>query len=185
MDEGLITNVAGGDASDVDRAAKAAKAAFPALSAMASNERKALLRKITDAIEAPADQIALCECRDTNQTIRFMSKAALPGAANFCFYADLVPFAQDGKFLPSPNHLNIAGRKPIGRVGVIAPWKTPFMLSTWKIAPALTAGCTAVHRPAEFSTLTARMLSEICCDAGLPDGVLNLVNGMREDTGMC
>lgn len=183
VDESLIANVARGDASDIDRAAKAAKAAFPAWAAMPGKERKALLHKIADAIEARADEIALCECWDTGQAMRFMSKAALRGAANFRFYADLAPSAQDGKSLPSPDHMNITGRKPIGPVGVITPWNTPFMLSTWKIAPALAAGCTVVHKPAEFSPLTARLLSEICRDAGLPDGVLNLVNGMGEDAG--
>ncbi len=183
VDESLIANVARGDASDIDRAAKAAKAAFAAWAAMPGKERKALLHKIADAIEARADEIALCECWDTGQAMRFMSKAALRGAANFRFYADLAPGAQDGKSLPSPDHMNITGRKPIGPVGVITPWNTPFMLSTWKIAPALAAGCTVVHKPAEFSPLTARLLSEICRDAGLPDGVLNLVNGMGEDAG--
>jgi 5-carboxymethyl-2-hydroxymuconic-semialdehyde dehydrogenase len=71
----------------------------------------------------------------------------------------------------------------MGPVGVITPWNTPFMLSTWKIAPAMAAGCTVVHKPAEFSPLTARLLAEICHDAGLPPGVLNLVNGMGEDAG--
>ena len=183
VDESLIANVAPGAGSDNDRAAKAAKAAFAAWAAMPGKERKALLHKIADAIEARADEIALCECWDTGQAMRFMSKAALRGAANFRFYADLAPGAQDGKSLPSPDHMNITGRKPIGPVGVITPWNTPFMLSTWKIAPALAAGCTVVHKPAEFSPLTARLLSEICRDAGLPDGVLNLVNGMGEDAG--
>jgi len=183
IDETLIASVARGDASDIDRAAKAAKAAFPAWAAMPGKERKALLHKIADAIEARADEIALCECWDTGQAMRFMSKAARRGAANFRFYADLAPGARDGKSLPSPDHMNITGRKPIGPVGVITPWNTPFMLSTWKIAPALAAGCTVVHKPAEFSPLTARLLSEICRDAGLPDGVLNLVNGMGEDAG--
>ncbi|MBB3995000.1 5-carboxymethyl-2-hydroxymuconic-semialdehyde dehydrogenase [Sulfitobacter undariae] len=183
IDESLIASVARGDASDIDRAAKAAKAAFPAWAALPGKDRKALLHKIADAIETRADEIALCECWDTGQAMRFMSKAALRGAANFRFYADQAPNARDGKSLPSPDHMNITGRKPIGPVGVITPWNTPFMLSTWKIAPALAAGCTVVHKPAEFSPLTARLLSEICRDAGLPDGVLNLVNGMGEDAG--
>jgi 5-carboxymethyl-2-hydroxymuconic-semialdehyde dehydrogenase len=183
VDETLIAHVARGDATTIDRAAKAAKAAFPAWAAMPGAERKALLHRIADAIVARADEIALCECWDTGQAIRFMSKAALRGADNFRFYADLAPGARDGKSLPSPDHLNITGRHPIGPVGVITPWNTPFMLSTWKIAPALAAGCTVVHKPAEFSPLTARLLSEICRDAGLPDGVLNLVNGFGEDAG--
>ena len=79
--------------------------------------------------------------------------------------------------------VNITSRRPIGPVGVITPWNTPFMLSTWKIAPALAAGCTVVHKPAEFSPLSARLLAEIAEEAGLPQGVLNLVNGMGEDAG--
>lgn len=183
VDESLIAAVAKSDASDVDRAAKAAKAAFPAWAALGGEKRKALLHKIADLIEARAEEIALCECWDTGQAIRFMSKAALRGAENFRYFADMAPSARDGQSLPTPDHMNITTRKPIGPVGVITPWNTPFMLSTWKIAPALASGCTVVHKPAEFSPLSARLLAEICRDAGLPDGVLNLVNGFGETAG--
>ena len=183
VDDSLIANVARGTAADIDAAAKAAKAAFPAWAAFDPDKRKALLHKIADGIEARADEIALCECWDTGQAIRFMSKAALRGAENFRYFADLAPSARDGQSLPTPTHLNITSRAPIGPVGVITPWNTPFMLSTWKIAPALAAGCTVVHKPAEFSPLTARLLAEICHDAGLPAGVLNLVNGLGEEAG--
>ena len=183
VDDSLIATVALGDAATVDQAAQAAKAAFPAWAAMPGVERKALLHRVADMIEARAEEIALCECWDTGQAWRFMSKAALRGAENFRFFADLAPGAQDGQSLPSPDHLNITSRHPIGPVGVITPWNTPFMLSTWKIAPALAAGCTVVHKPAEFSPLTARLLAEICHEAGLPPGVLNLVNGMGEGAG--
>jgi len=112
-----------------------------------------------------------------------MSKAALRGAENFRFFADQAPSAREGKSLPTATHMNITSRQAIGPVGVITPWNTPFMLSTWKIAPALAAGCTVVHKPAEFSPLTARILAEIAHEAGLPNGVWNLVNGFGEDTG--
>ncbi len=112
-----------------------------------------------------------------------MSKAALRGAENFRFFADRAPAARDGQMLPSPTLMNVTTRVPIGPVGVITPWNTPFMLSTWKIAPALAAGCTVVHKPAEFSPLTARLLVEIAEEAGLPKGVWNLVNGFGEDAG--
>jgi 5-carboxymethyl-2-hydroxymuconic-semialdehyde dehydrogenase len=115
--------------------------------------------------------------------MRFMSKAALRGAENFRFFADRAPSARDGQALPSPTLMNVTTRVPIGPVGVITPWNTPFMLSTWKIAPALAAGCTVVHKPAEFSPLTARMLVEIAEEAGLPPGVWNLVNGFGEEAG--
>jgi 5-carboxymethyl-2-hydroxymuconic-semialdehyde dehydrogenase len=183
VDESLIARVALGTVETVDRAAQAAKAAFPAWAALPGDKRKAILHRIADGIEARAEEIALCECWDTGQAWRFMSKAALRGAENFRFFADLAPGARDGKSLPTPDHLNVTSRHPIGPVGVITPWNTPFMLSTWKIAPALAAGCTVVHKPAEFSPLTARILAEICHEAGLPPGVLNLVNGMGEGAG--
>ncbi|MEH7830209.1 5-carboxymethyl-2-hydroxymuconate semialdehyde dehydrogenase [Gemmobacter denitrificans] len=183
VDESLIARVALGDAATIDAAAKAAKAAFPAWAALPGDRRKAILHRIADLIEERAEEIALCECWDTGQAWRFMSKAALRGAENFRFFADLAPGARDGQSLPTKDHLNVTSRSPIGPVGVITPWNTPFMLSTWKIAPALAAGCTVVHKPAEFSPLSARILAEICHEAGLPPGVLNLVNGMGEGAG--
>ncbi|MGB3244907.1 MAG: 5-carboxymethyl-2-hydroxymuconate semialdehyde dehydrogenase [Sulfitobacter sp.] len=183
VDSSHIADVARSDAGDIDVAAKAAKAAFPAWAAMDGGARKKLLHKVADLIVERAEEIALCECWDTGQAYKFMSKAALRGADNFRFFADMAPAARDGQSLPTSSHMNVTSRAPIGPVGVITPWNTPFMLSTWKIAPALAAGCTVVHKPAEFSPLTARLLAEICHDAGLPDGVLNLVNGMGEDAG--
>jgi 5-carboxymethyl-2-hydroxymuconic-semialdehyde dehydrogenase len=183
VDESLIARVALGDAATIDRAAKAAKAAFPAWAAVPGDRRKAILHRIADGIEARAEEIALCECWDTGQAWRFMSKAALRGAENFRYFADQAPAARDGQSLPTATHWNVTSRHPIGPVGVITPWNTPFMLSTWKIAPALAAGCTVVHKPAEFSPVSARLLAEICHEAGLPPGVLNLVNGMGESAG--
>jgi 5-carboxymethyl-2-hydroxymuconic-semialdehyde dehydrogenase len=178
-----LAKVAHGKAADIDRAAKAAKAAFPAWAAMEGGARKKLLHKIANAIEARAEEIAFVECMDTGQALKFMSKAALRGAENFRFYADRATEARDGKVLRGPGQINMTTRVPIGPVGIITPWNTPFMLSTWKIAPALAAGCTIVHKPAEFSPLTARLLVEIAEEAGLPKGVWNLVNGMGEDAG--
>jgi 5-carboxymethyl-2-hydroxymuconic-semialdehyde dehydrogenase len=178
-----LAKVAHGKAADVDRAAKAAKAAFPEWAAMDGDKRKKLLHKIADAIVARAEEIAFVECIDTGQALKFMSKAALRGAENFRFFADRAPEARDGRALQAPGQINITTRSPIGPVGVITPWNTPFMLSTWKIAPALAAGCTVVHKPAEFSPLTASLLVEIAEEAGLPKGVWNLVNGFGEDAG--
>jgi len=183
VDDSLICLVSQGNAQDIDTAAKAAKSAFPAWSALGGDARKKILHKVADLIVERAEEIALCECWDTGQAYRFMSKAALRGAENFRFFADLAPTANDGQSLPTPKHLNITCRKPIGPVGIITPWNTPFMLSTWKIAPALASGCTVVHKPAEFSPLTARILAEIAHEAGIPDGVWNLVNGLGEEAG--
>ncbi len=183
LDNRVIAKVARGDAADIDRAAQAATRAFRAWSRTAGDERRKALHRIADAIEARADEIALVECLDTGQPIRYMAKAALRGAENFRFFADRAPGAADGQSLPTDTHLNYTLRQPIGPVGVITPWNTPFMLSTWKIAPALAAGCTVVHKPAEWSPLSAVLLAEICLEAGLPAGVLNTVHGLGEEAG--
>lgn len=178
-----LATVAKGTQADIDAACKAAKAAFPAWSKTPGTERRAILHRIADAIEARAEEIAFVEAMDTGQTLRFMTKAAVRGAANFRFYADQAPTGRDGQSLYSNDQLNITNRVPLGPVGVITPWNTPFMLSTWKIAPALASGCTLVHKPAELSPLSARLLIEIAEAAGLPAGVWNMVNGMGETAG--
>jgi 5-carboxymethyl-2-hydroxymuconic-semialdehyde dehydrogenase len=183
VDDSLICTVARGDAQDIDAAARAAHDAFPAWRDMPGKERKRILHAVADAIEARAEEIALLESWDTGQPLRFMARAALRGAENFRFFADLAPSARDGRALPSATLLNVTGRRPLGPVGVITPWNTPFMLSTWKIAPALAAGCTVVHKPAELAPVTARLLIEIAEGAGLPPGVWNLVNGLGEEAG--
>ncbi|WP_022721719.1 aldehyde dehydrogenase family protein, partial [Rhodopseudomonas sp. B29] len=183
IDNTVLAQVARGTAADIDRASKAAKDAFPAWRDMAPAKRRKILNKIADAIEARADDIAVLECIDTGQAHRFMAKAAVRAAENFRFFADKCAEARDGLNTPSDEHWNVSTRVPIGPVGVITPWNTPFMLSTWKIAPALAAGCTVVHKPAEWSPVTADMLTRICKDAGLPNGVLNTVHGFGEEAG--
>lgn len=183
VDLSKVCDVAHGKAADIDLASKAAHAAFKSWSTMPGTERKYILHAIADGIEARAEEIALTEAMDTGQSMRFMSKAALRGAENFRFFADRAPMAQDGQSLRKEGQVNMTTRHAIGPVGVITPWNTPFMLSTWKIAPALAAGCTIVHKPAEYSPITARLLVEIAEEAGLPKGVWNLVNGFGEDAG--
>jgi 5-carboxymethyl-2-hydroxymuconic-semialdehyde dehydrogenase len=183
IDNSIIGEVAAGNADDIDAACNAAAAAFVEWKNTPGKERKKILHKIADGIEAKARDIALIESYDSGQAMRFMAKAAIRGAANFRFFADMAPGARDGQSLPAEEHINYTLRQPIGPVGVITPWNTPFMLSTWKIAPALAAGCTVVHKPAEWSPYTAMMLAEIAHAAGLPDGVLNCVQGIGEDAG--
>jgi len=183
IDNSVIGSVAAGNREDIDAACVAAENAFEEWRDMPGKKRKEILHAVADAIVLRARDIALVESADSGQAIRFMSKAAIRGAANFRFFADLAPGARDGQALPAEQHLNYSLRQPIGPVGVITPWNTPFMLSTWKIAPALAAGCTVVHKPAEWSPYTAMMLAEIAHDAGLPDGVLNCVQGLGEDAG--
>ena len=183
IDGGLLADVSAGDERDVDRAASAAGRAFPSWCALPGRERRELLHAIADAIEAKAEEIALVESMDTGQPIRFMAAAAKRGAENFRFFADKAPEARNGSSLPAAEHMNYTLRQPIGPIGVITPWNTPFMLATWKIAPALAAGCTVVHKPAEWSPLSACLLAEICAEAGLPPGVLNTVHGVGEMAG--
>ena len=183
VDGRVINQVISGDEQDVSAAATAAEAAFPAWRAKTGDERRAILHRVANAIEARREEIAFVECMDTGQALRFMSGAALRAAENFRFFADRAPGAADGLALPAHEHLNYTARQPIGPVAIITPWNTPFMLSTWKIAPALAAGCTIVHKPAEWSPLTATLLAEIMNEAGVPPGVVNLVNGIGERTG--
>jgi 5-carboxymethyl-2-hydroxymuconic-semialdehyde dehydrogenase len=169
--------------SELEAAVCAARDSFSEWSGTAPETRRKILNKVADLIVARADEIAAVECLDSGQCWRFMSKAALRGAENFRFFADRAPGAADGLALPSADHINITTRKAIGPVAVITPWNTPFMLSTWKIAPALAAGCTVVQKPAEWSPYSARLLVEIANEAGLPAGVFNSVNGLGETTG--
>jgi len=182
-DKSLIAHVARGTAADIDAAAAAAKKAFRAWAAWAPADRRKLMHKIADTIVKHAEEIAVLEAWDTGQPIRFMSKAALRAAENFRFFADRAEQARDGFNLPSSDHWNVTTRVPIGPVGIITPWNTPFMLSTWKIAPALAAGCTVVHKPAEWSPATADLLMRIMGEAGLPEGVMNTVHGLGEEAG--
>ena len=183
VDGSLLGLVAAGDAADVDLAATAARNAFDDWSGRSGRERKRILNDVADLIVERAEQLAAVECVDTGQTIRFMSAAAIRGAENFRFFADHAPDAVNGRSMPDEHHVNYSSRTALGPVGVITPWNTPFMLSTWKIAPALAAGCTVVHKPAEWSPYTAAMLSEIALEAGLPAGVLNTVHGFGETAG--
>jgi 5-carboxymethyl-2-hydroxymuconic-semialdehyde dehydrogenase len=183
VDRSPIAEVARGNAGDVAAAADAATKAFRTWRGLAPEARRRLLHRAADLIEKHAEEIAVLESWDTGQPYRFMSKAALRGAENFRFFADRCAEARDGLNLPTREHWNVTTRVPIGPVGVITPWNTPFMLSTWKIAPALAAGCTVVHKPAEWSPVTADLLARLLLEAGLPEGVLNTVHGIGEEAG--
>ena len=182
-DNTSLGDVVAGSAADMDRACDAAAAAFASWRQVPGAERRRLLHHLADMITARADEIALVESMDCGQPIRFMKQAAVRGAANFRFFADKAPEAENGLALYQADHTNYTMRSPIGPVGIITPWNTPFMLATWKIAPALAAGCTVVHKPAELSPLSAYLLAEIAQEAGLPAGVWNMVNGFGEVVG--
>jgi 5-carboxymethyl-2-hydroxymuconic-semialdehyde dehydrogenase len=183
VDNSVLACVARGNAEDIDRAATIAAESFKGWRDIGAAMRRKLLHRVADAIEDRADDIAVLECIDTGQAHRFMAKAAIRAAENFRFFADKCADARDGLNMPSDEHWNISTRIPVGPVGVITPWNTPFMLSTWKIAPALAAGCTVVHKPAEWSPVTADLLAKLVKEAGVPDGVLNTVHGIGEEAG--
>jgi 5-carboxymethyl-2-hydroxymuconic-semialdehyde dehydrogenase len=183
IDGSVLNQVSNGNVSEIDIAAKAAMAAFPAWRDMDGVKRRKILHNIANKIVDRAEEIAFIECMDTGQPLRFMTKAAIRGAENYRFFADKSEEANGGRAMPTKDHINYSIRQPIGPVGIITPWNTPFMLSTWKIAPALAAGCTIVHKPAEWSPLSAMLLVEIMHEAGVPEGVVNLVNGIGETTG--
>lgn len=182
-DNTSLGQVVAGTAQDINAACDAAEAAFADWRDMSGPARKKLLNHFADKIEARAEEIALVESMDCGQPIRFMQQAAIRGAANFRFFADKAPESRNGLSLHQDEHTNYTMRTPIGPVAVITPWNTPFMLATWKIAPALAAGCTVVHKPAELSPLTAMLLADISREAGLPPGVWNTVNGFGEVAG--
>ena len=182
-DNSELCQVALGTTQDVDSAVAGAKSAFTAWSGMSGKQRGKILHKVADLIEKNAETIAVLESIDSGQAIKYMAKAAIRGAANFRFFADKASEAENGLSLPADEHMNYTVRYPLGPVAVITPWNTPFMLSTWKIAPALASGCTVVHKPAEWSPLTAVLLAKICHQAGLPSGVLNMVQGYGETVG--
>jgi len=183
VDNTSIGEVSEGTEADMDKACEAAKKAFPAWRDMPGAERKKLLHHFADKIVERADEIALVESMDCGQPIRFMKQAAIRGAANFRFFADKAAEAQNGLSLHQDQHTNFTIRTPIGPVGIITPWNTPFMLATWKIAPALASGCTIVHKPAEKTPLSAMLMAEIAKQAGIPDGVWNTVNGLGTTVG--
>ncbi|GGX61962.1 5-carboxymethyl-2-hydroxymuconate semialdehyde dehydrogenase [Litorimonas cladophorae] len=184
VDNSRLGDIWSGTAADIDAAANAAHKAFlGGWRDLDGAKRREIMYAIADGIEARADEIAMIESMDTGQPIRFMQKAAIRGAANFRFFGDKAVEAGKGLSLPAEHHHNFTTRHPLGAVGVITPWNTPFMLSTWKIAPALASGCTVVQKPAEFSPYTAMLLCEIAYEAGLPKGVLNVVNGLGESAG--
>jgi 5-carboxymethyl-2-hydroxymuconic-semialdehyde dehydrogenase len=177
--------VAAGGPRDIDRAVTAAASAFaegpwPRLPARA---RATILNKIADGIEARGARIAELETFDAGLPVTQARGQAARAAENFRFFADTVVTLHEDAFRSGGTQFGYVIRKPAGVAGLITPWNTPFMLETWKLAPALASGCTVVLKPAEWTPLSASLLPEIMTEAGLPDGVFNLVHGIGEVAG--
>ncbi|MDG3017020.1 5-carboxymethyl-2-hydroxymuconate semialdehyde dehydrogenase [Speluncibacter jeojiensis] len=176
---------AAGRAEDVDRAVAAATEAFvhgpwPRLK---PRERARILNRIADGVAARDSRLAELETFDTGLPITQALGQAHRAAENFRFFADLIVAQADDTYKVPGAQVNYVNRKPVGVAGLITPWNTPFMLESWKLAPALASGCTVVLKPAEFTPLSASLWAEIFREAGLPDGVFNLVNGIGEEAG--
>ena len=174
--------VAAGGERDIDDAVAVATAAFPRWAAFDTRRRATVLNRIADGIEARAAKIAETETFDTGLPITQARGQAARAAENFRFFADLALTLHEDAFR-TPGQLGYVTRDPVGVAGLITPWNTPFMLESWKLAPALAAGCAVVLKPAEWTPLSASLLPEIMTEAGVPDGVFNIVHGIGEQAG--
>jgi 5-carboxymethyl-2-hydroxymuconic-semialdehyde dehydrogenase len=176
---------AAGQRADVDRAVGAARRAFTAggWPGLPARARSRILHRVADAIEARDGRLAELEAFDTGLPITQARGQARRAAENFRFFADVIVTLHEDAFAVGADQLNYVIRQPVGVAGLITPWNTPFMLATWKLAPALAAGCTVVLKPAEWSPLSATLLPEIMAEAGVPAGVVNIVHGIGEEAG--
>ena len=179
IDNTVCATVAEGSAADADRAVAAAKGAFDEWAAMSPTARKAILLRVADGLEDRLDEIAAWETRDMGKPLADSRTKDVPRAAqNFRFFADWAEHAGTQAFdKPWDDTFGYELREPLGVTAAISPWNFPLMLLSWKVAPALAFGCTVVAKPAEQSPVTASLLAEVCRDAGVPDGVFNVVNG--------
>lgn len=168
---------------DVESAVQAAAAAFPEWSVMSPDQRHDILRGVADGILQQLDRLAEAESTDSGKTITTAREIDIPRAAlNFKFFATaLLHFSSESHH--RSDALSYTLRQPLGVVGCISPWNLPLYLFTWKIAPALAAGNCVVGKPSEVTPLTAALLGEICNTAGLPPGVLNIVQGLGPEAG--
>jgi 5-carboxymethyl-2-hydroxymuconic-semialdehyde dehydrogenase len=176
---------AAGQKTDIDRAVAAARKAFTEgpWPAMLPRERWRILNGIADVVETRGDQLAAMESYDSGLPITQALGQARRAAENFRFFADLIVAQADDTYKVPGRQVNYVNRKPIGVAGLITPWNTPFMLESWKLAPAMATGNTIVLKPAEFTPLSASLWAGIFEEAGVPEGVFNLVNGFGETAG--
>lgn len=184
IDETVLGTIARGGQREADLAVAAAKTAFPAWAATPPAERARLLHRIADLVEERIEQLAIVETTDNGALLRSHLRGVMPRVAhNFRFFADYLVNDLHHPDFDTRGHRNHVTWDPSGVAVLITPWNAPLMLATWKVAPALAAGCTVVLKPAEWSPLTASMLADITADAGLPPGVFNVVQGLGEEVG--
>jgi aminomuconate-semialdehyde/2-hydroxymuconate-6-semialdehyde dehydrogenase len=176
------------DAGDVQMAVEAARDAFPAWASTPAEERHDVMMRISSLIEDDLDELAVAESIDNGKPVSLARAVDIPRAvSNFKFYATAALHtsneSHDTALAGGTRALNYTLRQPLGVVGCISPWNLPLYLFSWKVAPALAAGCTVVAKPSEITPMTAYLLSKLCIDAGLPPGVLNIVHGLGPKVG--
>jgi aminomuconate-semialdehyde/2-hydroxymuconate-6-semialdehyde dehydrogenase len=180
----VYSTVPDSDANDVALAYAAADKAFVAWSTMPNTQRAQVLLKIADLIDRDLEKLALAESVDNGKPVSLARVMDIPRAsANMRFYATAAMHFSSESHLTEGEAINYTLRAPVGVVGCISPWNLPLYLFTWKIAPALAVGCTVVAKPSELTPMTAYLFSQLCAEAGLPDGVLNIVHGLGTKVG--
>ncbi|MDT0484291.1 5-carboxymethyl-2-hydroxymuconate semialdehyde dehydrogenase [Streptomyces doebereineriae] len=172
-----------GSAADVDRAVTAARGAFPEWAGLSNRARAGVLYRIADAVEARHDRLAAFESYDSGLPITQARGQARRAAENFRYFADVIVALGEEAFRQGDDQFSYVVRTPVGVAGLITPWNTPFMLESWKLAPALASGCTLILKPAEWTPLSASLWPEIFEEAGVPAGVVNIVHGIGEEAG--
>lgn len=172
------------DEEDVSEAYKAAKKAFPIWSKATKEDRFKVMMRIAELIEERHDELALAESIDNGKPVKLAEHVDIPRAAsNIRFFATAILHYASESHDMDGTAINYTLRKPIGVVGCISPWNLPLYLFTWKIAPALASGNTVIAKPSEVTPMTAYLFSKICIEAGLPEGVLNIVHGLGAKVG--
>ncbi|HEX2359792.1 MAG TPA: aldehyde dehydrogenase family protein [Solirubrobacterales bacterium] len=183
IDRRVLARVSAGGEEEAAAAIAAAQDAFEAWAALGPDGRLPFLRRLADLIDENVDRIAAVECEDMAMLLESLRARVISrGARNFRAYAELAAAYRE-RVWSSNGTFNRVIRMPAGPAVVITPWNAPFMLSTWKTAPALAAGCTVVLKPAEWSPLSCSLLADLTAGAGIPPGVFNLVQGTGERAG--
>lgn len=183
IDGSQLAEVSRGGEWEVERAVRAAHAAFPTWARLGIKGRAPYLHRLADLIDENVDALAAIECIDSGMLLRSLRARVIGrGARNYRAYADLA-LSYEERDWSSNGTWNRVQRMPAGPTAVITPWNAPFMLSTWKTAPALAAGCTVVLKPAEWAPLSCSLLADLVETAGLPSGVFNVVQGIGEEVG--
>lgn len=180
----IYSKIADSGEEDVAAAVIAASTAFPAWSNTSPEKRCEILLKVADLIDRNLDKLALAESIDQGKPVRLAKTLDIPRAsANIKFFATAANHFASEAHITQTEAINYTIRNPIGVVGCISPWNLPLYLFTWKIAPALAVGCTVVAKPSELTPMTAFLFSQLCIEAGLPAGVLNIVHGYGAKAG--